>query len=108
MDPRLLDYYKRELNHIKEMGAEFAQEHPKIAGRLRLEGPFGSCPVATDSHLYAFSEKGLVQVIQLGGDNEGKVVGSLDLGEMIQCTPAVAHKAIFVRSNTHLWKLAGS
>ena len=38
MDPRLLQYYNRELQHIKEMGAEFAEEYPKIAGRLRLEG----------------------------------------------------------------------
>ncbi len=38
MDPRLLSYYERELQHIREMGAEFAQEFPKIAGRLGLEG----------------------------------------------------------------------
>ncbi len=38
MDPRLLAYYNRELRHVREMGAEFAQEYPKIAGRLRLEG----------------------------------------------------------------------
>ena len=38
MDPRLLEYYNRELHHIKEMGAEFAEEYPKIAGRLRLDG----------------------------------------------------------------------
>jgi len=38
MDPRLLKYYERELGFIKEMGAEFAQEYPKIATRLRLEG----------------------------------------------------------------------
>src|SRR6267142_6744615 len=38
MDRRLLDYYNRELQHIREMGAEFAQEFPKIAGRLGLEG----------------------------------------------------------------------
>ena len=38
MDPRLLKYYNRELHHIREMGAEFAREYPKIAGRLRLEG----------------------------------------------------------------------
>lgn len=38
MDPRLLKYYNRELHHIKEMGAEFAEEYPKIASRLRLEG----------------------------------------------------------------------
>ena len=37
MDPRLLKYYNRELQHIREMGAEFADEFPKIAGRLGLE-----------------------------------------------------------------------
>ncbi|MCF8002722.1 MAG: type VI secretion system baseplate subunit TssF [Chromatiaceae bacterium] len=37
MDPRLLDYYNRELRFIREMGGEFAREYPKIAGRLGLE-----------------------------------------------------------------------
>lgn len=37
MDPRLLQYYNRELQHIREMGAEFAKEFPKIAGRLGLD-----------------------------------------------------------------------
>lgn len=38
MDPRLLRYYNRELQHVREMGGEFAREFPKIAGRLGLEG----------------------------------------------------------------------
>ena len=38
MDPRLLDSYNRELQHVREVGAEFAREYPKIAGRLGLEG----------------------------------------------------------------------
>ncbi|MCP4408411.1 MAG: type VI secretion system baseplate subunit TssF [Gammaproteobacteria bacterium] len=38
MDPRLLRYYNRELQYVREMGAEFAQQFPKIAGRLGLEG----------------------------------------------------------------------
>lgn len=38
MDPRILRYYNRELQHVREMGAEFAREYPKIAGRLGLEG----------------------------------------------------------------------
>lgn len=37
MDPRLLLYYNRELQYVREMGAEFAQEFPKVAGRLGLE-----------------------------------------------------------------------
>jgi type VI secretion system protein ImpG len=37
MDPRMLSYYNRELQHLREMGAEFADRYPKIAGRLALE-----------------------------------------------------------------------
>lgn len=37
MDPRLLRYYNRELQHVHEMGAEFAREFPKVAGRLGME-----------------------------------------------------------------------
>ena len=38
MDPRLLAYYNRELQFVREMGGEFAQAFPKIASRLGLEG----------------------------------------------------------------------
>ena len=38
MDPRLLDYYNRELRHLRDVGGEFAGEFPKIASRLALDG----------------------------------------------------------------------
>jgi type VI secretion system protein ImpG len=38
MDPRILEYYNRELQFMREMGAEFAQAYPRIAARLGLEG----------------------------------------------------------------------
>jgi type VI secretion system protein ImpG len=38
VDPRLLRYYERELRHVRDMGAEFAREFPKVAGRLGLDG----------------------------------------------------------------------
>ena len=38
MDRRLLNYYNRELQHLREVGAEFAREYPKIASRLGMEG----------------------------------------------------------------------
>lgn len=37
MDPLLLKYYNTELQHLRELGGEFAKEYPKIAGRLGLE-----------------------------------------------------------------------
>jgi type VI secretion system protein ImpG len=38
MDPRLLRLYSDELTHLREMGAEFAEAFPKVAGRLGMEG----------------------------------------------------------------------
>lgn len=37
MDPRLQHEYERELQHIRDLGGEFAEQFPKIAGRLGLE-----------------------------------------------------------------------
>jgi type VI secretion system protein ImpG len=36
MSDALLPYYDRELNALRRLAAEFAETHPKIAGRLRL------------------------------------------------------------------------
>jgi len=38
MTAELLPFYNRELTYIRKLAAAFAEEHPKIAGRLRL-GP---------------------------------------------------------------------
>ena len=38
MDPRILRYYNQELQHLREVGAEFSQRFPKIAARLGMDG----------------------------------------------------------------------
>jgi type VI secretion system protein ImpG len=38
MEPRLLRLYNQELQHLREMGAEFAREFPKVAARLGMDG----------------------------------------------------------------------
>jgi len=38
MDPRLLDYYNRELGYFRQLGAEFAEQYPKVAARLGIKG----------------------------------------------------------------------
>ena len=38
MDPRLSHHYDNELQHLREMGKEFAQENPKVAARLGMSG----------------------------------------------------------------------
>ena len=37
MDKRFLDYYNKELKHVRDTAGEFAKAYPKIAGRLGLE-----------------------------------------------------------------------
>ena len=38
MDPRLLQHYNLELQHLRETGAEFAEQFPKVAARLGMHG----------------------------------------------------------------------
>lgn len=38
VDKRLLTYYERELRHLRENGAAFAREYPKVASRLGIAG----------------------------------------------------------------------
>ncbi len=37
MNPELIKYYSQELQHVREMGGEFAKAYPKVAARLGLE-----------------------------------------------------------------------
>lgn len=37
MDKRFLEYYNKELKHVRNTAGEFAKAYPKIAGRLGLE-----------------------------------------------------------------------
>ena len=37
MQDDLLRYYERELTYLRKLGAEFAQQYPKVASRLQLE-----------------------------------------------------------------------
>ena len=81
-----------------------------IVSRTRLEGSFWSSPLVCGNHLLAFNhEDGTGQVVGLGPDaGSTRVVAKLVLGERIQASPAVADKAIYIRSDHHLWKLAAA
>jgi type VI secretion system protein ImpG len=37
MREEMLEYYERELNYLRQAGAEFARKYPKVAGRLLLD-----------------------------------------------------------------------
>jgi type VI secretion system protein ImpG len=36
MDNKFLNYYNKELAYVRRLGAEFAKQHPKVAGNLRM------------------------------------------------------------------------
>jgi len=38
MDPHLLEHYNKELAYLRELGQEFAEQYPKIANRLGMNG----------------------------------------------------------------------
>jgi type VI secretion system protein ImpG len=38
VEARLLEYYNRELQFMREMGAEFARAYPRVAARLGIDG----------------------------------------------------------------------
>lgn len=80
-------------------------ETGKRLWQLRLHGEFSSTPVASNGHLYFFSEKGMATVVQ-PTEESGEIVSQLDLTETILCSPAVANDALYVRSDGHLWKFA--
>lgn len=54
MSAELLPFYNRELSYIRKLADAFAQEHPKIAGRLRL-GPEGSADPHVERLIEAFA-----------------------------------------------------
>jgi len=76
----------------------------KVAWQLRLKGPVWATPVLADKHLYVVNHDGLVQVVAL--EPQGKLVGTSRLGEPVLASPAVADGAIYLRGDSHLWKLA--
>lgn len=72
---------------------------------LRLKGPFSATPLIFENYLLFVSEKGLVQTVKTF-PNEGIITSSLNLQEMILCTPVANKGQVFLRSDSKLWKLS--
>jgi outer membrane protein assembly factor BamB len=75
--------------------------------QIRMKGKkFSATPVYAGGYLYAVNEEGLVQVIDIQGE-EGEVISSLDLDEVVLGSPSVARGSLFIRSDRHVWKIGG-
>lgn len=77
----------------------------EVLWQLRLKGPFWATPAIAGGHAYCVNHDGEVQVVRLG-DGEGELVATNQIDKAILASPAVAHGAIYFRSDEHLWKVA--
>jgi outer membrane protein assembly factor BamB len=86
--------------------ADVADGH--IAWRVRLEGEFWGTPALAGNLLYCVNQKGLTQVVRISDDgSRGEIAGKGQLDGTIQCSPAISDGALYLRSDQHLWKIAG-
>ena len=77
----------------------------ELVWRERLPGPgnHSSSPLYAEGRLYFFNENGHCPVIEAGRQFKVLAENKLDAGFM--ASPAVAGKALYVRSKTHLYRL---
>ena len=71
--------------------------------RARVGGTFSASPVSGDGRVYLFSEEGKATVIEAG--REFKVLASNQLDEGFMASPAIAGRALFLRTVTHLYRI---
>lgn len=78
-------------------------EKGELIWRERLGGRFFASPLYADGRIYAFGHKGLTRVIEPGETYRPLAENQLD--GQINATPAIAGKAIFLRTDTALYRL---
>lgn len=69
----------------------------------RLEGEFVASPVCAEGRLYCFNRDGAAFVVATG--REAKVLARNQLDDGCMASPAIAGKALFVRTRTHLYRI---
>lgn len=73
--------------------------------RSRLKGNFTASLVAGDSKVYAANERGTIFVV--AADDEFRLLAENELGERILATPALVGGELLVRTDRHLYAIAG-
>ena len=70
----------------------------------RLGGNFSASPVAVDGRIYFQNETGVGYVVKAGKTFE--ILATNDLGERSLASYAVADGTFYIRTESHLWKIA--
>jgi outer membrane protein assembly factor BamB len=80
-----------------------------LTGRVhwteRLGGGFSASPVHAGGHVYFLSEEGATTVVKAGKTYAR--VATNELGERALASPAVTNGAVFLRTESHLWRIGG-
>jgi outer membrane protein assembly factor BamB len=76
----------------------------RLVWQERLGGAYSASPVYADGRIYFFNHEGTATVVQPGRKYAVLAVNKLD-GEDLMASPAVARKALFVRTRTHLYRI---
>jgi outer membrane protein assembly factor BamB len=69
----------------------------------RLPGDYSASPLEAEGHLYFFNQDGTCTVLKAGDSYEQLAQNKLDAGFM--ASPAVAGKALFLRTTSHLYRI---
>jgi outer membrane protein assembly factor BamB len=75
----------------------------ELVGTLRLPGNFSASPICADGKMYFPSEDKITYVVAPG--REMKILATNKLDEGCMASPAVADKALILRTRTHLYRI---
>jgi outer membrane protein assembly factor BamB len=75
----------------------------QVVGKGRIPGKYAASPIYADGRLYFFNQQGTATVLKPGRALEVLATNTLDDGFM--ASPAVADKALFLRTRTHLYRI---
>ena len=97
-----------ELYVINDLGVLscFDAKTGKLHWQQRIGGNHSASPIFADGRIYFLSEEGVATVIAPGTAFRKLATSELDGATL--ASMAVAHNSIFIRSLTHLYRIAGS
>jgi outer membrane protein assembly factor BamB len=75
----------------------------KQVWREHISGSYAASPIFADGRLYFFNQQGKTTVLKPGRSFEVLATNALDDGFM--ASPAVASKALFLRTKTNLYRI---
>jgi len=75
----------------------------QIVWTERIGGKYAASPIFADGRLYFFDQEGTTRVLKLGRTLE--ILATNTLADGFMASPAVAGKAFFLRTKTHLYRI---